>query len=516
MIHHKLKKILPYIVLLLVMFSFGVTKSALALTASQEASIRQQQKEQQAREDAANYANSHNVEADATPAEIQRKKDQAYAEAYARNNNVEDPGGLSPVDNGENLPVLAAAEFDATIAKVQAATTSQARMYAEGKETEADKRGGIVKSTAGVIGCTGANLLATIISSTIHNYISQNINAFFNFLSGIPVSEKGEVGANIRTQTQAKTGTVVGGSFVGFGGAAIVFPSWDSIMYCITNEIINYIADSTIAWVRGGFEGNPAFIDNPGQFFKDLANLEASSFLQGLAYGAVGLNICEPFRAQLVLTIARSHLADQYAYGGTGGYSQGGFNGGQVVGPNGAPSRGYVGTTADGKPITMSGYIGAGTQGQYGGGYNNYGGCSLDDIEGNFKGFINGNFAKGGWNSWFKVTQVESNNPYSAYFNLEAQLSGAINKKATVVQTELNWGRGFLSFKKCEEAVEEKDKVNCKITTPGTLIEGQLEKTLGIAKDRLVLAERFDQVIAVVVDQLINTALDKVFEVLTE
>lgn len=262
----------------------------------------------------------------------------------------------------------------------------------------------------------------------------------------------------------------------------MILPSWDAVAYCIANAMINYIADSTIAWVNGGFEGNPAFINNPEQFFKDLANVEASSFLQGLAYGAVGLNICEPFRAQLVLTIARSHLADQYGGGGTGGYSRGGFGEG----------------SSTPRP---------------GGGY---GGCTLDDIEGNFKGFLHGDFARGGWNSWFKVTQVEANNPYTTYFNLQAQLNGAINKKATIVHKELDWGKGFLSFKKCEPGTEEKDKINCKITTPGTVIETQLAKTLGLAKDRLVLAERFDQVIAVIVDKLINTALDKVFEVLTE
>ncbi len=389
------------------------------------------------------------------------------------------------------------AELDKAITATKTSETSQAKAYDSGKESEADKKGQIVRSTTGVIGCAGANVLASIISSTVTSFISQNINAASNFFAGLWVAEKGEQGANIRAQTQAKTGTTAGVSVLGFGGAALVFPSWDSIAYCITNEIIHYIADSTIAWVRGGFEGNPSFIDHPDQFFKDLANLEASAFLQGLAYGAVGLNICEPFRAQLVLTIARSHLADQYAYGGTGGYSTGG----------------YMGKTSDGRPIHMSGYRGAG--GGAGGGYG-YGGCTLDDIQGNFKGFLKGDFTKGGWNSWFKVTQVNANNPYTTFFNLEAQLNGAINKKANIVHTELNWGKGFLSFKKCDEATAENEKVNCKITTPGTVIEGQLEKTLGLAKDRLVLAERFDQVVAVIVDQLINTALDKVFEVLTE
>lgn len=446
-----LKKFLPYTLLLLVVFSFVAV-----YTTYGESTPEQDSAEARKRYESGLAKQRYE----------KGLADQARAKAFAEQNNGE---GDIPLQDFSK-------ELDEAIAATEVSDTSQAKLYNVGAGTEAepDKKGALAKGAAGIIGCTGANILAQMLASAITSFIAQNISNVTDLLTNVPVAEKGNVGANIRTDTQARTGTVISASIFGFGGAAIVFPSWDAIAYCITNEIITYIADSTIAWVRGGFEGNPAFIDNPEQFFKNMADLEASSFLQGLAYGSAGLNICEPFRAQLVLSIARSHLASQYGSGGANGYSRGGFESGNIRGGGGG-----------------------------------YGGCTLDDIEGNFKGFLKGDFSKGGWNSWFNVTQVDANNPYSTYFKLQAQLNGSINKKAAVVSKELDWGNGFLSFKKCEEG-------NCKITTPGTVIESQLEKTLGIAKDRLVLAEKFDQVIAVVVDQLINTALDKVFEELSE
>ena len=44
------------------------------------------------------------------------------------------------------------------------------------------------------------------------------------------------------------------------------------------------------------------------------------------------------------------------------------------------------------------------------------------------------------------------------------------------------------------------------------MIEKQLEKRLNLADDRLVLAEKFDQVINALVDAVIKIALNEVFE----
>ncbi|MEN9605006.1 MAG: hypothetical protein RJB39_691, partial [Candidatus Parcubacteria bacterium] len=93
------------------------------------------------------------------------------------------------------------------------------------------------------------------------------------------------------------------------------------------------------------------------------------------------------------------------------------------------------------------------------------------------------------------------------------QLRGTVQAKKDIAGVELGWNKGFLSFRRCDDKTPNADKSKCPITTPGTLIQGQLEKTLGIPKDRLVLAQKFDQVIAVIVDQLISTALNKILDI---
>lgn len=370
-------------------------------------------------------------------------------------------------------------KLDAEIEKTAVDEKSQAAIY-DKKSQEADPK--LTEAAKGaltdVVGCSAGQILGNIIASAVSSVIS----SAFGFVADkveevvkVPVVVGGSVQLDTKTQASAKVGTTVGA----FGIGILALPSWDSIAYCVVNAMIEYVANSTIAWIQGGFEGNPSFVTNPEQFFKDLADVEASAFLQELAYGTLGLNICEPFRAQIVLTIARNHVGNQQGYGGQGGYSRGGFGGG-------------------------------------GGGNVGYGGCTLDDIKGNLDNFLGGNFGNGGWNSWFQISQVDSNNPYATYFSLNANLEGAINKKTTLARGELDWGKGFMSFRKCAEKTPKEKQSSCPIVSPGNVIQGQLEKTLGLAKDRLVLAEKFDQVIAAVVNQLINTALDKVLEVAVE
>lgn len=351
---------------------------------------------------------------------------------------------------------------------------SQAQAYVSGSSTAA-QTGGPVKSAAS---CFAGTLLSNLLTSTITTAINSIVGATEAVIGtaigllSVPVADWNVKLDTIRTKEQlqfqsaARVGTTLGGA----GINALVNVSWDAVGYCIVNSMIDYIARSTIAWAKSGFQGNPSFVDNPGQFFKQLGDLEAGAFLQQIAYGVVGQNICQPFRAQIVLTIARDYLGTGYY--GSDGYANGGYGGGA--------------------------------------GNRTFGGCSLSNIKGDLKAFLGGDFRRGGWDSWLRISQIDTNNPYSTYLNLSAQMYGRTQKKKDLANLELSWGKGFLSFRKCDSKTAEKDKSKCPITTPGNLIEDQLSKTLNISKERLVLAEKFDQVIAVIVNELINTALNKV------
>lgn len=330
--------------------------------------------------------------------------------------------------------------------------------------------------------CIAGQLLSTVLASTITAAINGIVNTAETAvgtaigLLSVPVADWNVKIDTLRTKEQLQTQNAARvGTSAGVPGSinSLINVSWDSIGYCIVNSMIDYIARSTIAWAKSGFNGNPAFIENPGKFFKEIGDIEASSFLNTLAYGVLGQSICEPFRAQIVLTIARDYLnnSGDSGYYGSAGYSGGGYNSG-------------IGNART------------------------FGGCTLDDAKNNLKGFLKGNFNQGGWNSWLQISQVDTNNPYAVYLSLSSQLKGRIDQKKTIANTELSWNKGFLSYRKCENKNMKPE--DCPIVTPGNLIEDQLAKTLNLSKERLVLAEKFDQVLNVVINELINTALNKV------
>ncbi len=390
-----------------------------------------------------------------------------------QDNNILADNLLSTPD----LPGDTEAALDTAIRQVNKSTAgrpSQAQAYTSGSSTSV-QAGTPAKSAAS---CFAGTLLSNLLTSTISTAINSVVGAAETVvgtaigLLSVPVADWNVKLDTVRTKEQlqfqsaAHTGTTIG--FAGINGMVNI--SWDAVGYCIVNSMIDYIARSTIAWAKSGFQGNPSFVDNPEQFFKQLGDLEAGAFLQQIAYGVIGQNICQPFRAQIVLTIARDYLGTGYY--GSDGYANGGYGGGA--------------------------------------GNRTFGGCSLSNIKGDLKAFLGGDFRRGGWDSWLKISQVQANNPYSTYLNLSAQMYGRTQQKKDLANLELSWGKGFLSFRKCDSKTAEKDKSKCPITTPGNLIEDQLNKTLNISKDRLVLAEKFDQVIAVIVNELINTALNKV------
>ncbi len=48
--------------------------------------------------------------------------------------------------------------------------------------------------------------------------------------------------------------------------------------FCIGNALIQAIGNSTINWIKSGFNGNPAFVNNPQQFFTNIADQQTLGF----------------------------------------------------------------------------------------------------------------------------------------------------------------------------------------------------------------------------------------------
>ncbi len=255
------------------------------------------------------------------------------------------------------------------------------------------------------------------------------------------------------------------------GGSTGWPPSLDSIGYCIINAVIEMLTQATIDWINSGFDGNPAFVENPEQFFKDIADTTAASFLQQVAKGTTGIDICQPFRLQIVTGLAGAGNTNRYA---------------------------------NQAKCTLAN-IGGAFQGS--------------GVDFNYQDYTSGNSAYGGsLDAWWNVTQNDQNNPYGAYFMAQKELAKRLTVKQNTANLDLTMGKGFLSFKSCT-----KDSTTtgtngetvpvagtCRVTTPGGVIEDQVNRSLGAGRERLIVADKFDQVISALVNQLIKTALNEV------
>jgi hypothetical protein len=240
---------------------------------------------------------------------------------------------------------------------------------------------------------------------------------------------------------------------VPYTGGLVKLPSLDTIGIFFAKLAIERIFDSTIKWINGGFEGNPAFISDPNGFFLNIADGIAGDYIYGSDVGF----LCSPFQSSLRLSLALNYSLST-------------------------------------------------------GRYNRTSQCTLSGIIDNVDDFYT-DFSKGGWDSWFQVTQNPSYNPYSGYLAAENELTSRIAAAVGAENQKLDWGKGFLS--RPGDCVDFGDLGNgtdgCREyapdKTPGVVIEGQLENVLGTGVRQLELADEFDELINALLSQLLQRTI---------
>jgi hypothetical protein len=113
---------------------------------------------------------------------------------------------------------------------------------------------------------------------------------------------------------------------------------------------------------------------------------------------------------------------------------------------------------------------------------------------------------------WIALTKPE-NNVYYSYISAGEELGKRIDVRNNTARFDLTINRGFLSQKKCKDDSKPESKSNpCDTITPGSVIADSLSQTLNIPKQRLVSAQKFDQMVDAIVNNLIKIALSKVLE----
>lgn len=280
------------------------------------------------------------------------------------------------------------------------------------------------------------------------------------------------VGNGILGALNAFSQAVIGG-----GITALVTKEYalDPIFTSIAKMIIRSMTQSIIAWASNGFQGNPAFVQNPKQFFTDAADQAIGQLL----YDSSLSWMCSPFQLQLRLALVFSRSFQQQAQ------------------------------------------------------------CTLTQVVSNFEGFVSGVNNElgtlGGWEAWSVMTTEPQNNPYGAFALLSAQAEAKVTGAKERSLLEISLGKGFLNWKDpacvdsanaARQAIDDEDPAalaerdedfvgppqntdpnNCRTFTPGSVIADQINETLSIPGQELVAADEINEVISAVLAGLVKQAL---------
>ena len=251
--------------------------------------------------------------------------------------------------------------------------------------------------------------------------------------------------------------TISAGANVGTAGATaglLTKETLDGIAWSIAKQMVSNMTKSMVNWINSGFQGSPAFITDLNGMLLDALDTTAGEYIKSL--GGIGSFICSPFKldVQIALQIKYAQVRSGESSGAT-------------------------------TPM-----------------------CKLTDIQNNIEGFLNG-IGDHGWQDWISITSNPQNTPFGAYLDAEAKLHAKLVNEAGQQITIANWNQGFLSKKICE-SVEGKPAAagqNCKITTPGQVIEQALTFQLSTGPQSLVQADEINEIIGALINQLTLQAM---------
>jgi len=289
---------------------------------------------------------------------------------------------------------------------------------------------GAATATAGV----AAGAASCSIGAVLGNIAKQAItNAAGSAVDVVAGALKQQVPVENVILEKKESGTSV--SVLGVTG--IVVPSWDAIGFCLVNAIIDYIGQATVEWINNGFQdGGPVFVNDPKNFFMNIADEQAGQFLGEISDGL----LCSPFKLDIqagIRTRANRNFGDESK-------------------------------------------------------------CTFTEVSGNIENFLSGKTFS--YEDFLSVTQNPANNPYGAEALATAELNARIVNAQGQEKVLLDWGKGFLSFK----------DENGKVTSPGSIIEAQVNSRLDNPNQRLLIADEFDEIITALVNQLLKIAVNEI------
>lgn len=256
--------------------------------------------------------------------------------------------------------VFAQENKNTTIPK--AIVVDEKKVYEEALNESSSSSNAAAAGASSFGACLASSALAGFVQSQISSVVSSSLDVF-RVPTNSPVIEGKETGS------------------IATGGL-----SWDQMGWCLANSLIEAISASTVQWINSGFQGNPAFVEDPAQYFTDIADAEAGAFLDQVSDGL----LCSPIKDIVKIRIAQSYNSS--------------------ISP-----------------------------------YEDRAACTFTGVSGNIEQFMSGESFS--WDDWISYTQDSNNNPYGATLNAQLEILGRTTAAVDVQSKLLNWGSGFFSKK---------------------------------------------------------------------
>jgi hypothetical protein len=297
----------------------------------------------------------------------------------------------------------------------------------------------------------------------------------------------------------------------------------DGLGLLIAKQIIRQITTSLVQWINSGFEGSPSFMQNPGAFFLDVADQITGDFLA--KYGGPLTDLCSPFSIDIRLALAfkyRPNIPKRYEC------TLGKIISNTKNAVQGASINGF--TAGDFKQGGMPAFISLTTEPQN----NQYGAYLTAESELSIR-VANANIEKDkelgagrGFLSWrdpkckaevnthndqikknFEELESSSGSGYSAASERIRNEAIAQNFEDLENASGADYTRTSQRIGGDVTQMSRKTIQDCPIQTPGSVIESQLQNSLGGPLRELELADEINEVVNALFAQLVNTVLQK-------
>lgn len=258
-----------------------------------------------------------------------------------------------------------------------------------------------------------------------------------------------------------------------------------SIGRLIAKMLLQKLTQSTVNWINSGYDGSPSFLQNPGKFFKDIADTQILQF-------GIEINGISPFSKEWLRNQAlayRAKFADNARYSLE-----------EMIAQTTPECKGTDGVVT---------------------------GC--DEA-------FSQDFSVGGWDAWTAMTQVPANNPLGAKLlfdnEIQKRLADTSQSVAKDTRDALQAANGFLGDQRCVSA--QTGRIDYNVTrsedraaldagkpalcstwiyvTPGKMVADAATTVLGYQNNSLLNVEDLNDAVAAISDAILNQFSSSIYE----